>query len=74
MKNEEKNNRNATEIDVQLKLTNFPKMILNSQNTVKTAFSEFLAAHTRKPGVKMTEKLRKLSYDAYEARKLNVPD
>ena len=74
MKNEAKNNRNATETVVQLKLSNFPKMFLNSQNTVKTGFSEFLAAHTRKPGVKMIEKLRKLSCDAYEARKLIVPD
>ena len=56
------------------KLTNFLKMNSIIQNTVKTAFSEFLTTHTKKPGVKMIEKLRKLSYDAWLVRKLNVPD
>ena len=54
---------------VERELTNFLAFSSNYQNIAKTSFSEFLATHTKKSGVKMIEKLRKPSYDAWIVRK-----
>ena len=63
----EMNRKEEVEL-MERELTNFLAFSSNYQNIAKTSFSEFLAAGTKKPGVKMIEKLRKPSYDAWIVR------